>query len=74
LQRVIGISKERAPLDAVLVSGSGTFLARRLVASHHDLATARQVDLSDCFSADVASAACAFAIARLAQERVADFN
>ena len=46
----------------------------QLVASHPDLAQARQLDLSDCFSAEVASAACAFAIARLAQERVADFN
>ena len=73
LQRVIGISQDGAPLDTVLVSGSGAFLARRLVASHHDLATAKQVDLSECFSSDIATAACAFATARLAQERVADF-
>ena len=73
VRRVIGISKQGPPLDTVLVSGSGAFLARRLVASHPDLAPARQVDLSECFSVDVATAACAFATARLAQERVADF-
>jgi probable H4MPT-linked C1 transfer pathway protein len=74
VQNVIGCSNNGTPLDTVLLSGSGTFLARQLVASHPDLAQARQLDLSDCFSAEVASAACAFAIARLAQERVADFN
>jgi len=73
LRRVIGISRDGHPLETVLVSGSGSFLARRLVASHHDLAGARQVDLSECFSSDIATAACAFATARLAQERVADF-
>jgi len=73
VRRVIGISQDPNPPETVLVSGSGTFLARRLVASHPDLAGARLVDLTECFSADVATAACAFAIARLAQERVADF-
>ena len=73
LRRVIGISEDGSPLGTVLISGSGTFLARRLVASHPDLAASRQVDLSECFSSDIATAACAFATARLAQERVADF-
>jgi len=73
VRRVIGISQDGCPLDTVLISGSGTFLARRVVAAHPDLAGARLVDLSECFSGNVATAACAFAIARLAQERVADF-
>ena len=73
VQRVIGLSQQGPGLDTVLVSGSGSFLARRVVESHRDLAEARLVDLTECFSGDVATAACAFAIARLAEERVADF-
>lgn len=72
--RVIGISQDDPhPLETILISGSGSFLAHRLVAAHRDLAASRQIDLGDCFSGDVATAACAFAVARLAQERVIDF-
>ena len=75
VDRVIGRSEAGPPLDAVLVSGSGAFLARRVVAAHPDLAgAATQVDLTDCFSADVATAACAYAMARLAAERVPEFQ
>ena len=59
--------------DTVLLSGSGAFLARRLAESHPRLATARSVDLAECFSGPVATAACAYATARLAQERAAEF-
>jgi hypothetical protein len=34
---------------------------------------ARSVDLAECFSGPVATAACAYATARLAQERAAEF-
>ena len=59
--------------DTVLLSGSGAFLARRLAESHPRLSTARLVDLAECFSGPVATAACAYATARLAQERAAEF-
>lgn len=59
--------------NTVLLSGSGTFLTRRLAGSHPRLAAARPVDLDECFSSPVATAACAYATARLAQERAAEF-
>ncbi len=71
---------------AVIFSGSGTFLTRRLAAAHdhivklrrqsgvteHEprlLSNASQHFIADVFSAETASAACAFALARLAVEQ-----
>jgi len=55
---------------SVLVSGRGEFLAKRLVAGHAATAGLPVVSLSECFSTGVAEAACAYAVARLAAERV----
>lgn len=63
------------PCHRVLISGSGRFLAHRLVENHPALSGIDQLDLSECFSEEVATAACAYAVARLAQERGAQlFN
>lgn len=53
----------------VLLSGSGTFLAQRLITGNSRLDEAQVVALSDCFSSATSEAACAFAVARLAAER-----
>ncbi|MEX2287803.1 MAG: hydantoinase/oxoprolinase family protein [Planctomycetaceae bacterium] len=62
----------RRPIDCahVLLSGSGTFLARSVVASHPALRGAQWISLEESMSPDIAAAACAFAVARLANERL----
>ncbi len=59
--------------QTVLVSGSGEFLARRVVDGLPELAGAERVSLRQCFSPEVSEAACAFAVARLACERLDGF-
>lgn len=68
LDRVIAAC-ESVPRTIVL-SGEGTFLARRLVENRADLAGAEQIDLATLLGPHHAQAACAFALARLARERV----
>jgi len=63
----------RAPVETVLTSGSGAFLAERIAAEHPRLRTASRVSLNDVFDARCSEAACAFAVARLAAERLGDF-
>ena len=53
----------------VIVSGSGTFFARQVVAGHASLGGAEVQSLTELLSPAVAEAACAFALARLASER-----
>jgi probable H4MPT-linked C1 transfer pathway protein len=55
--------------SAVILSGSGSFLAARLASSHPGLRGASRHRLVDIFSAEAATAACAFALARLAVEQ-----
>ena len=62
---------EESAVDQVIVSGSGVFLARRLVETQAALREARVTNLAECQSADVAAAACAVAVAQLASERLA---
>ena len=50
----------------VIVSGSGCFLARRIIERHPQLAETRIVDLTQQFGPDLAGAACAHAVAVLA--------
>ncbi len=63
LERVV--SRFEAPIETVIVSGSGSFLARRLVAENRRTATARIVSLDDQLSPGIAEAACAYAVAKL---------
>ena len=53
------------PVPRVVVSGSGSFLARQVLAQVPRLATATPVLLADVFGADIAAGACAYAVARL---------
>ncbi|MBI1310490.1 H4MPT-linked C1 transfer pathway protein [bacterium] len=72
------------PPSAVIYSGSGNFLTRRIAAVHdklvsfrrdkhqgvpHRLSDTSQYFIADVFSPETATAACAFALARLALER-----
>jgi hypothetical protein len=53
----------------VVLSGVGSFLARRIVQSCPALAEATTINLLDVFGPGVTEAACAFAVARLAVDR-----
>lgn len=55
---------------AVLISGTGSFLAQRLIAECERTRQSEVTLLSQLFTADTSEAACAFAVARLASERV----
>lgn len=55
--------------ETVLLSGSGTFLAKQLIVENRLTCDSRIVPLDEQFSAEVAQAACAYAVARLAAER-----
>jgi probable H4MPT-linked C1 transfer pathway protein len=54
------------PCQSVIVSGSGSFLARRLIADHRRLAAATVRSLDELLSPGIAEAACAYAVANLA--------
>jgi hypothetical protein len=54
------------PCERVIVSGSGSFLARRLVAHNRRLKQAAIQSLDELISPQIAEAACAYALARLA--------
>ena len=67
LDRVLSRLPRRC--ETVFISGSGTFLARRLIAEHRQLKAARITSLDELLSPGVAEAACAYAVARLASDR-----
>jgi (4-(4-[2-(gamma-L-glutamylamino)ethyl]phenoxymethyl)furan-2-yl)methanamine synthase len=54
----------------VLVSGTGVFLAHRLLDRSNALCNADRISLSEIFTPELSEAACAFAIAKLATERL----
>ncbi|MFK7819627.1 MAG: hydantoinase/oxoprolinase family protein, partial [Planctomycetaceae bacterium] len=54
---------------AVLISGSGSFLAERVINKHQLLREAEITRLNSFFDAATAEAACAMAVAKLASER-----
>jgi probable H4MPT-linked C1 transfer pathway protein len=56
--------------EHVILSGSGAFLAEILLAEHPRLATINRIRLTDLVPKEVVEAACAFAVARLAAERL----
>lgn len=57
-------------LPHVLLSGSGAFVAGRVVAGAHRLREAPLTRLDELFARHVSRSACAFAVARLAAERL----
>ncbi|WP_373652968.1 hydantoinase/oxoprolinase family protein [Schlesneria sp. DSM 10557] len=63
LERVL--ARQSSPCQTVLVSGSGEFLARRLVKENRKTATAKIISLKEKFSDGIAEAACAYAVAQL---------
>lgn len=63
LDRVV--QRQHAPCETVVISGSGSFLARRLVTDNRRLANAKVLSLDEILSPGIAEAACAYAIARL---------
>lgn len=60
------LERQSVTCDCVVISGSGSFLAERIVSQHPHLKTAERLRLASMFSPEVAEAACAFAVARLA--------
>jgi probable H4MPT-linked C1 transfer pathway protein len=68
LERVV--HRSRLPCETIIVSGSGTFLARRLVWENRKTQDAQLVVLADQCSQAVAESACAYAVAQLASERL----
>ncbi len=64
------LARVTEPITAVLISGSAVFLAEKIVKSHPVLSQARLTNGAEIFDHSVADAACAFAVARLAAERV----
>jgi probable H4MPT-linked C1 transfer pathway protein len=71
---VRGVSRVRrrmkGPCGTVIVSGSGEFLSRRAVERCEELHGAEVHSLGAMLGRDHATAACAFAVSRLANERV----
>lgn len=55
--------------ESVVVSGSGTFLARQLINDHRHLKDAEVIPLADKCSESIAEAACAFALAQLVSRK-----
>jgi len=58
------------PVEAVLMSGSAVFLVEQIVSEHPVLSQAHRTNVAEIFEPAIADAACGFAVARLAAERV----
>ncbi|WP_417385501.1 hydantoinase/oxoprolinase family protein [Gimesia sp.] len=56
--------------QTVLISGSSVFLAEKVVQSHPRLAHTKVTNIAEIFDRSISDSACAFAVARLAAERV----
>lgn len=71
LAQAVGAVIARQPErpETVVLSGSGEFLARDVVARHPVLADLELISLSEMLTASVAEAACAYAVAILAGEQ-----
>lgn len=63
-----------SPCEAVIVSGEGSFLANQILDNHSKLNAVQRHALATMFSSETATAACAFALTRLASERPATFT
>ncbi len=64
------LSQQTDAVSHVLISGSGSFLAETFCRDLDELRSAERIDLRNLFQENVSEAACAFAVARLAEERV----
>lgn len=64
------LSAANGPVESVLIAGSGSFLAKRLVENHPTLSSATVHELSTIFSVETAESACAFALAKLGVEQI----
>lgn len=62
------VAKDEGGLETVIVSGSGEWLARTIIAENLATRDARLVSLADVLSPELAEAACAYAVAVLAAE------
>lgn len=69
LERVV--QRFEGNVDRVVVSGSGSFLARRLIAENRRLRDATVMSLDELLSPGVAEAACAYAVAQMASDNFA---
>lgn len=58
------------PIQNLILSGSGRFLGRRICSTQPELADVEIIDLAEQFDQRWADAACACAVARLAEERL----
>lgn len=62
------VSRDEAKLETVIVAGSGEFLALKILARIPATRNARLIRLAETLSPDLAEAACAYAVAVLANE------
>lgn len=67
LQRVL--SRSSKPCETIIVSGSGEFFARQIVMAEESLQGVPVISLAEKLSPQLATAACASAVAKLAQKR-----
>ena len=70
LERVA--ARFETPIETIIISGSGSFLARRLIAENRRTTAARIVSLDDQLSPGIAEAACAYAVAKLLESTLVD--
>ncbi|WP_299467853.1 hydantoinase/oxoprolinase family protein [uncultured Gimesia sp.] len=68
VDQVLGRMSE--PPATVLISGSAVFLAAKIVQSHPVLSRSAVTNVAEIFDGSIADSACAFAVARLAAERL----
>lgn len=68
LERVL--QQQSKKFTQVIISGSGSFLARRLIAENRKLAGSNSLSLDKILSPQIAEAACAYAVAQLASDRI----
>ena len=66
LERVL--NRLSLPCSTIIVSGSGSFLARQLIQENRKTKDATVISLAEQFSSGIAEAACAYAVAQLASE------
>jgi hypothetical protein len=62
------VSRDEARLETLIIAGSGEFLAQRILTEHPQAQGPHTIRLAETLSADLAEAACAYAVAVLANE------
>ena len=63
------VGRDDAPLQTVILSGSGELVGREILANHPRTRSAKIVRLAESLSPALADAACAYSVAKLALER-----